>query len=100
MTGRRYLPTPLLRWRRTADDVREVQRAAKLLLRSPSGAILLADLAQFCRAGQTTFHLDPRVHAALEGRREVFLRLVQLMELSEEELFDLWGGKYPDQPKE
>jgi hypothetical protein len=51
--------------------------------------LVLKDLARFCRANQSTFHADPRVHAVLEGRREVFLRIVQHLNLSAEELMQL-----------
>jgi len=40
-----------------------------------SGERVLADLARFCRANESTFHADPRTHALLEGRREVWLRI-------------------------
>lgn len=43
---------------------------------------VLADLARFCRAGESTFHPDPRVHAVLEGRREVWLRIQKYLRLS------------------
>jgi hypothetical protein len=43
---------------------------------------VLADLAKFCRAAETTFHPDPRVHAVLEGRREVWLRIQKYMRLT------------------
>jgi hypothetical protein len=43
---------------------------------------VLADLAKFCRANETTFHPDPRVHALIEGRREVWLRIQKYMRLS------------------
>lgn len=36
---------------------------------------VLSDLALFCRADLSTFHTDPRVHALMEGRREVWLRI-------------------------
>lgn len=52
---------------------------------------VLADLAKFCRANTTTFHSDDRMHAVLEGRREVFLRIQQHLNLSEDELWDLYG---------
>lgn len=52
---------------------------------------VLADLAKFCRANKSTFHTDDRVHAVLEGRREVFLRIQQHLNLSEDELWDLIG---------
>lgn len=50
---------------------------------------VLKDLAKFCRAHETTFHPDPRVHAALEGRREVWLRIIEHLTLSYEEIYAL-----------
>lgn len=50
---------------------------------------VLKDLAEFCRADKTTFHADPRVHAVLEGRREVWLRIQKYLNLSPDELWDL-----------
>lgn len=54
---------------------------------------VLKDLANFCRAHATTFNPDERVHAVLEGRREVFLRIQQHLNLSEDELWELYGRK-------
>lgn len=50
--------------------------------------IVLADLARFCRANETTFNADPRVDALLQGRREVFLRIAQHLDMTEGELYD------------
>lgn len=50
---------------------------------------VLADLAKFCRGSESTFHADPRMHACLEGRREVFLRIEEYINLTREELFKL-----------
>jgi hypothetical protein len=50
---------------------------------------VLADLAKFCRANESTFHPDPRVEARLDGRREVWLRISQHLNLTDEQLFDL-----------
>lgn len=50
---------------------------------------VLSDLARFCKATETTFHTDSRVHAVLEGRREVFLRIQNHLNLSPEELSEL-----------
>ena len=47
---------------------------------------VLKDLQTFCRADSTCFHADPRVHAALEGRREVYLRIMDHLKLSTKEL--------------
>jgi hypothetical protein len=53
---------------------------------------VLADLARFCRAEQSTFHADARIHAVLEGRREVWLRIQEHLKLSDDELFALYNG--------
>ncbi len=47
---------------------------------------VLGDLARFCRANESSFHPDPRVHAVLEGRREVYLRIEQHLKLSVDDL--------------
>jgi hypothetical protein len=57
----------------------------------PFGEEVLADLAKFCRANQSTFHSDPRVHAVAEGRREVWLRVSQHLNLTDEQLWRLYG---------
>lgn len=57
----------------------------------PFAEEVLADLARFCRANQTTFHSDPRVHAVAEGRREVWLRISQHLNLTDEQLWQLYG---------
>jgi hypothetical protein len=54
---------------------------------------VLADLAKFCRADKSCFHPDQRVHAVLEGRREVFLRIYQHLNLSDDELLKIYATK-------
>lgn len=58
---------------------------------SPGGMILLADLAKFCRAHETTFHPDPRVAANLDGRREVWLRIQHFLKLDINTLWKIYG---------
>lgn len=53
---------------------------------------VLKDLAKFCRALESTFHPDPRIAAQLDGRREVFLRIQQHLQLSTEQLWALLGA--------
>jgi hypothetical protein len=50
---------------------------------------VLEDLARFCRANETSFHADPRIHAVLEGRREVWLRIQEYLNLSPDEIMAL-----------
>lgn len=58
-------------------------------------AKVLADLAKFCRANESTFHQDPRVHAVAEGRREVWLLIQNYLNLSIEELYEVRRVKQP-----
>lgn len=62
---------------------------------NPLGEEVLADLAKFCRANESTFHQDPRAHAVAEGRREVWLRIAKHLHLTDEQLFQLYGASNP-----
>ena len=64
----------------------------QLALKSPAGQAVLIDLAKFCRADETCFHEDPRLHAVLEGRREVWLRIQRHLNLTNEQLYALYAG--------
>lgn len=64
-------------------------RAYHVCFGSPDGQIVLADLVAFCRATETCFHPDPRLHAAAEGRREVFLRIHSFSKLTVEQILNL-----------
>lgn len=69
------------------------QQAYHQVFNSDKGVFLetvLGDLARFCRAEKTTFHEDPRIHAALEGRREVWLRIQHHLKLDSAELEKLY----------
>lgn len=72
----------------------ERKRAYTLLLGGhdiPHRKLVLADLAAFCRKDESTFHADPRIHALLEGRREVLLRISAYLELTVEQLYDRYA---------
>lgn len=61
--------------------------------KGPLAEAVLKDLARFCRAHESTFHADPRLHAVAEGRREVFLRIEHHLKLTPEELWQLYSGR-------
>lgn len=56
---------------------------------TPAHKAVLEDLARFCRANTSTFHSDPRLHAVLEGRREVWLRIQNHLNLTPAQLCSL-----------
>lgn len=48
---------------------------------------VMEDLTRFCRGNSSCFDPDARVHSVFEGRREVYLRIKDHLELSFEELW-------------
>ncbi len=64
----------------------------RVFVNTPGGREVLADLAEFCRAHNTTYDADPRLHARLEGRRDVWLRVEQHLNLPAEDLYRLATG--------
>lgn len=64
--------------------------------------LVLQDLAKFCRASETTYHEDSRLSDVLIGRREVFLRISQHLNLTDEQLWHLYGNRSlpSSEPKE
>lgn len=86
---------PLDPIRRAIDFLRGRRQAylAVFKLDQPATVTVLEDLARFCRANETCFHADPRVHAVAEGRREVWLRIQQHLNLSSEQLYKLYNGQ-------
>lgn len=79
------------------DKIKEVlfrrQKHYQLAFNNASGKEVLADLARFCRAHESTFHPDPRIAAQLDGRREVWLRLQQHLEMDSEALWSLYNER-------
>ena len=77
---------------KTLDFLRGRSQSYKLTFGNPTGNRVLADLAKFCRANDTTFHADPRIAANLDGRREVWLRIQNHLRLNPEQLMSLYAG--------
>ena len=59
---------------------------------NPNGHRVLTDLARFCRAEKSTFHVDPYMAARLDGRREVWLRIKDHLQLTDDQLIKIYGG--------
>lgn len=57
------------------------------------GFEVLEDLARFCRAGQTPFHPNQRLNDIMIGRHEVWMRIQQHLQLSDDELWALFAPK-------
>lgn len=74
---------------RTLAFLTQRKRAYQLAFKSPAGQEVLADLYKFCRAQETTFHPDARVSDALVGRRDVWLRIANHLNMTPEQLFEV-----------
>lgn len=79
-------------WEQVIRFVGLRKRSYQLTFGTGPGRAVLTDLARFCRANETCFDPDPRIHAAAEGRREVYLRIVQNLNLTDEELATIYTG--------
>lgn len=66
------------------------RHAYRTVFKGPHAETVLKDLAIFCRAHKPTFEADPRVHAAFEGRREVWLKIQEMLNLTTDELWALY----------
>ncbi len=76
--------------RMALGDRRHVYRET---FKGPYAEVVLKDLARFCRAHESTFMPDDRAHALAEGRREVWLRIQNHLNLSPDELWALYSGR-------
>lgn len=65
------------------------RRAYAAIFNSPSGRIVLEDLAKFCRSSGSVFHENQRLTDVMIGRREVFDRIRDHLHLSDQELYDI-----------
>lgn len=84
-------------------DTETHARAADLLRQRKAGfeAIYANDalrryLMTFCRANESCFHPDPRLHAVAEGRREVWLLFQTFHDHSIEDLLKIYPPKEGD----
>jgi len=60
------------------------------MLTNRDNVVVLDDLAKFCRANESRFHADERASIIMEGRREVWLRIQQNLQLTDEQVWKLY----------
>ena len=71
--------------------LRSRRQAYITVFAGPAGEAVLKDLARFCRANRSTFNPDPYLAARLDGRRECWLRIMEHVNLTEDQLYKLYG---------
>lgn len=73
----------------------------QLTFTQPAGKRVLQDLATFCRANDTCIIPGDRDRSlVLEGRREVYLRIVKHLKLSPEQLVDMFDAGHAYVPQQ
>lgn len=80
----------------------ELTIAYRVTFGTPHGQAVLADLAKFCRATETTAPIIPvDVNKLMinEGRRQAFLRIWEFSKLALEEIYELRLGRSVGQLK-
>lgn len=90
------------RIRSTLEFLRQRKTAYHLVFRldQPADMEVLRDLAWFCRANESCVVPGDRDRTLLlEGRREVYLRIVQHLKLTPEQLFELYSYRPSVAPK-
>lgn len=83
----------LFSWTGRSYYVQELKRAYQFTFGdSPGAQLVLKDIADFTRAYHIngTFDPNPYEHARLEGRREVWQRIMNHLHISEEKLMMLY----------
>lgn len=74
-----FLSGRSLRYKRTFD------------IHDTDNRVVLRDLMKFGRVNTTCFDPDPRIHALLEGRREVVQRILNHLNLPPSELLRVYN---------
>jgi len=71
------------------DGLAQRQMAYKCVFEAKNqfAQTVMDDLIRFCRAKESTYSPDARTHALLEGRREVYLRILEHVDLGFDQLY-------------
>ena len=84
---------------RTFDFLRRRKQNYQLACNQPATQEMLIDLAAFCRANEPCIEIDNQGRVdrdrslMLEGRREVWLRIMQHCNLTSQQLYSLYTGQ-------
>lgn len=78
---------------RTMLFLKERSTAYRLTFTSPAGRLVFDDLAKYCFANQSVYHEQQRMTDVAIGRHEVFLRILQHLNLDPEQLMKLYNGQ-------
>ena len=72
----------------TTRSIKDKRTAYINTFKNEAGKEVLADLRGFCFGTKTSFDSDPLIMARNEGRREVFLQIMNIMKVDFEEYYN------------
>lgn len=75
------------------DDLVRLKRSYREVFSSPAGKRVLRDLAKACHAATTTFDENPNEQSRKEGKRQIFLRIQNMINVPDEEVWSLNNGE-------
>ena len=81
------------------DFLRLRKRAYQLTFQNAKTSEVLKDLAKFCYANKTPKHTDLYHIGVATGRREVWLRIQDHLNLQPDELYEIYNKPSTIQPK-
>lgn len=74
------------------DEVRKYvkgkEQAYRICLNNEAAKTVLADLRLFCNGTRTNFSSDALQMARMEGRREVFMRIMTFLKVDYEDIYN------------
>lgn len=88
------------RYQRILDFLRLRKRAYQLAFSNRNNSTVLKDLAKFCYANKTPRCTDLYRLGVAAGRREVWLRIQEHLNLQPDELYELYNQPSQQLPKE
>lgn len=81
------------RWWKALDFIKARKQSYQVVFNTTDGRLWLDDLSRFCRASETCVVPGDRDKTqVLEGRREVWLRIQNHLNLTPEQLMLLYAG--------
>ncbi len=74
---------------RARFEPRRIHSAYRATFGTDQGRFVLAHIADMCHATETTFETDPMAMAVAEGRRQIWLSIQDMMEITELDLREM-----------
>jgi len=71
------------------SDFVRVKNAYRSLKETRAGLVILRDLAKTCNAASTTFDKDPHKQSFNAGKRQVWLRIQNMINVPDDELWKM-----------